>query len=118
MYVDGGPADSRFDADPQPRANLDLMIGSLLSGQGYYSGEIAEVRIYDGQLSEPEVGEISSEIVIYYSNRPPVPVDDAYELDEEEFLQVTAAEGVLSNDVDDDADLLTAVLVTPRSTGN
>ena len=111
VYVDGGPADSRADADTRPRANLDLMIGSLLSHQGYFSGEIAEVRIYDGQLSEAEVGEVSSQIIIYYSNRPPVSIHDTYQLDEDEWMRVLATEGVLANDLDDDGDELTAVLV-------
>jgi len=50
------------------------------------------------------------------SNRSPIAVDDAYEVDEDCGL-VIAAPGVLGNDIDEDNDPLTAVLDTDVNNG-
>lgn len=48
---------------------------------------------------------------------PPVAVDDTYSVDEDAMLDVTSAAGVLANDVDEEGDPLTAVLVDPPDVG-
>jgi VCBS repeat-containing protein len=50
-------------------------------------------------------------------NTPPEAVDDAYTVDEDQVLTVSAASGVLANDTDADEDSLTAQLVTPPDNG-
>jgi len=56
-------------------------------------------------------------ITVHPVNDAPVAVDDAYEVDEDQTLTVVVAEGVLPNDSDEDADPLTAVLVSGPSHG-
>ncbi|MBB5209181.1 Ig-like domain-containing protein [Chiayiivirga flava] len=50
-------------------------------------------------------------------NDAPVAVDDAYTADEDQVLNVAAAEGLLANDTDTDGDSLTASLATPPTLG-
>ncbi len=50
-------------------------------------------------------------------NDAPVAVDDAYTMDEDTLLEVTAP-GVLGNDVDPDGDPLTAAVVSGVSDGS
>ena len=49
---------------------------------------------------------------------PPIAVDDSYPVDEDGQLTVTAAQGVLANDRDDEGDPLSAVLVSPPAHGS
>jgi len=54
-------------------------------------------------------------ITIHPINDAPVAVDDAYEVGEDGTLVITAAEGVLANDIDADSDPLVAILdVAPQ----
>ena len=117
LYVDGGSANLRSDADDRPRSSQGLAIGSLLTQQGFFSGQIGEVRVYNGCLSTEEVSQLTSQVVTYYSNQLPVASADEYRLSEDQVLAVSAAEGVLANDVDGDGDSLTAVLVQPAAHG-
>lgn len=91
-----------------------MAIGSTAAGKQGYSGDIAEIRIYDGQLTETELTVVHAEIDAYYRNTPPTAEDDVYTFVEdatgfEGF--VLARQGVLVNDTDADGDALTAKLV-------
>ena len=117
LYVDGGTPISRNDADTSPRANRGIAIGSMLVGEGDYTGDVGEVRIYDGSLTPTEIDQITTQIATYYSNRPPVSVPDHYQVDEDKILLIPRSAGVLANDTDADGDPLTAVLVTEPTHG-
>jgi hypothetical protein len=118
LYVDDQPVASRADADADPRANLGFSIGRLFSQQLPFSGDVAEVRFYDGALSAGEVATITSEIQAFYNNSAPVPVDDNYTLVEDTPFYSVPAPGVLGNDLDSDGDALTAELVDPPAHGS
>ncbi len=117
LYVDDQPAVARNDADPGLTATLDVTFGILQTGQLPFTGEIGQVHFYHGALSETEVATIVQDVTAYYSNQPPVSVDDAYSLSEDTPLLVTASNGVLRNDTDPDGDPLTAQIVTPPAHG-
>ena len=120
LYVDDSPVATRNDAGTSSRdETLEIAIGGLLSPGGAFSGDIAEVRIYNGQLDSDEYTEIRKSINDFYSNSAPVAVDDTYTTVEDELigLIVGANNGVLQNDTDVDGDPLTAVLVEGASHG-
>jgi len=118
LYVDGQVAATRADADTQPRAVSGFAIGSLLTRSGYYTGEIAEVRMYNGALSSDEASAATANIQAYYNNQPPTAVNDTYAVDEDfPLFFVTPGIGVLANDTDADQDPLTAQLLTPTQHG-
>lgn len=52
-----------------------------------------------------------------FTNEPPVAVDDFYEVNENERLDVEASAGVLSNDIDPDDDILMAILENDTTNG-
>lgn len=72
---------------------------------GYTGSDTFTYRISDGLLST--VGSVTLSVG---QNRAPVAVDDAYELDVGETLNVNALAGVLANDSDLDQDNLTVSL--------
>ena len=118
VYIDGGPATTITDADTKPRtATSPISIGRLLSRSNGFSGDISQIRFYDGQLSAAEVTTLTDEIASYYSNASPVPNDDSYTTTEDGFLAASAANGVLANDTDADGDALTAELVETTANG-
>ncbi len=118
LYVDDQPADVRNDADGSTRANIGFSIGRLNTQTLPFTGDIAEVRFYDGALDDTEVATISSAVRGFYSNSPPVPIDDTYTLAEDTSFFSVRPPGVLGNDIDADSDTLTAVLVEPTLHGN
>ena len=73
----------------------------------FFEGRIDDVRILQRPLSPSEVSEIVNGPPV---NTPPVAVDDTYNATENVQLVIDAANGVLDNDSDADADSLTAVL--------
>lgn len=120
LYVDDAPVVTRNDAGTSSRDNaIEIAIGGLLSPGGGFSGDIAEVRFYNGQLDASEYATIRSSITDFYSNSAPVAVDDAYTTLEDELigLIIRGTDGVLQNDTDVDGDPLTAVLVDEPSHG-
>ncbi|MCA9151204.1 MAG: tandem-95 repeat protein, partial [Planctomycetales bacterium] len=120
LYVDNVLTASTTAASTLARAQLDLKIGSTLSGNVGYTGDVAEVRIYNGQLDAGEVGAIYSSLYSTYNNTPPVANPDTYTFAEDaDFFSssVGAGQGVLVNDTDAENNSLTAVLVTPTSHG-
>ena len=52
-----------------------------------------------------------------FTNEPPVAIDDFYEVNENEVLDIEASLGVLSNDTDPDDDILMAILKDDASNG-
>ncbi|NLE37509.1 MAG: tandem-95 repeat protein, partial [Pirellulaceae bacterium] len=68
-------------------------------------------KVYDGETYS---GETTVTLVV---NRPAVVQNDAYSVERNNVLTVEAANGVLANDADLDADALTAVLATGPSNG-
>jgi hypothetical protein len=118
VYVDDGPATSRSDADADPRSRLDFVFGDLAGGNGAFTGDIAQVRIYNGALSATEVRDMYRQLYTYYNNSPPSANPDVYETHEDNtFFSVPASSGLLSNDTDAESDPLTAVLDQPPMNG-
>ena len=118
VSVDGGTEDTITDASEKARGRADIFIGQLLTNRNPYTGDIAEVRFYDGQLTSDEVATISAEIADYYSNGSPVPVDDAYTAEEDQGILLVARPGVLANDTDPEGEALTAVIVETTPNGD
>jgi VCBS repeat-containing protein len=118
LRIDDRPADTRTDFNAAARSALDLTLGILQNGDGPYTGQIGQVRLYNGALTSEEATAIVGEIRRYYSNTLPAPSNDSYSLDEDAaFLSVGADEGLLANDTDADGDPMTAVLATPPQHG-
>lgn len=118
LYVDDHPADQRSDANTATRSRLKVGIGALSSGSGAFSGEIAEVRMYNGELTSAEVQALHDELGQYYGNTEPIANPDNYSTDEDDFfLIVNAANGVLQNDTDAEGDPLTAQLIETTTHG-
>ncbi len=113
LYVDDQRVASRTDVSSEPRASLGMAFGQLLTGDNPFTGDLAEIRVYNGPLSEGEVQAGVQSLRNYYNNRPPVVQDDSYSSDEDAAFFAIAAPGVLANDQDPDGDAMTAVLVTP-----
>ena len=119
LSVDDGPTDKRDNASSAARSNLALTFGALTDGELPFTGDIAEVRIYDGALNEAEKTAIRTEIESFYGNAAPQANHDSYELAEDTVLfLVNASNGVLANDSDGDGDSLTAHIVQPPIEGN
>ncbi|MCA9196078.1 MAG: tandem-95 repeat protein, partial [Planctomycetales bacterium] len=111
LYVNDGTPSTVTGASTAARANLGISIGQLLTSGNGFTGDIGQIRIYDGQLSAAEVNQVYSEIHAYYNNQTPIANADQYQFEEDTFLGVVQVPGVLANDTDADGDSLTAVLV-------
>ena len=93
LYVDGELAATRSEMDNQARGAIPLTIGAMnLNGWGY-AGDLREVRIYDGALSDNEVRHLVESVVM------PITAADEFFVQPGESLAVEAARGVLANDV-------------------
>jgi len=66
------------------------------------------VTLQDGHGGVSDVANVQIEITPV--NAPPAAGDDAYDVDEDGMLTVTAGDGVLANDTDADGDAVTATL--------
>ena len=118
IYVDDHAATSISNASDAARsASLDIVFGRLLSGSNPLSGDIAEVRLYNGQLSPEEVASTHVAISSFYNNQLPVANDDEYSGDEDTLIAASAALGVLANDTDADGDPITAEIVDQPAHG-
>jgi hypothetical protein len=113
IYVDGNATGSRPDGSAAPRANdVDLVIGAIQSGVAPFTGDIAELRIYNGAVTAAEAANLHATIRAFYNNTPPTARNDEYSTPEDPLLfAVSAARGVLANDEDVNGDPLTAQLV-------
>ncbi len=121
IYVDGAEPTVGTGASSDPRStSVDLVIGDLQTRGGPFTGDIAEVRVFDGKLTGEESSSLYDQLVAYYNNRPATANDDSYSLDEDPafFFSVGASEGVLANDTDPEGDPLTAELISSPSHGN
>ncbi len=119
IYLDDSPPDVQDGFSADPRSSLNMTFGILQTNAGPFTGQLAQVRIYNGALSGSEVASLVDEVSTYYSNSAPVAQDNAYSLDEDPTLFfVPGTQGVLSNDSDPDGDDLTAVLVTEPAHGS
>jgi large repetitive protein len=122
-----GVLENDHDPDGNPLSALlvsTTMAGALvLNGDGSFTyvpeagfvgADQFTYRSYDGQATSnlATVTITINEI----PNSAPTAVDDSYEGQQDELLLI-AAPGVLANDSDPDGDPLTAVLVTPTSSG-
>ncbi len=77
----------------QPRDALPIIIGALSSGRNAFTGQIAEVRMYNGVLSASEAAALFDQVT------EPTAVEDFYFVTPGTPLQVNANDGVLHNDV-------------------
>ena len=120
IYVDGALVGSLSNGVDTMLSPNDIFIGRTNAGKHGFDGDIADVRLYDGALSEQEVLSVYGELNSYFNNSPPTANPDEYTFAEDVsvlFALVTADRGVLSNDVDPDGDPLTAVLVDTAQHG-
>ena len=121
LYVDDATVQSADGAADVPRQEtLETVIGGLLTDDGPFTGDIAEVRFYNGALNANEVSALREEITSFYDNSAPVALNDNYAVDEDPligFLAVSAADGVLKNDTDADGDALRAILIEGPQNG-
>lgn len=112
LYVNDQAPVQVTGANADARGNLDMTFGMLTQGTGPYTGDLAQIRLYNGTLTAAEVGAIHGEVVGYYNNQAPVAQDDSYTLVEDAAIfLVPAATGLLANDTDADQDPLTVELV-------
>ena len=121
LYVDDQPAVTVTDADAEPRDMIDMKFGMLQTDKNPLTGDLAEVRIYNGMLDAAGVASLYSEVRAYYNNSAPLATDDSYTLSEDPPLgifTVDAASGVLGNDSDVEGDALSAVLVSGPAHGS
>ncbi len=118
IYVDDHLSSRRNDASASPRIQRDVTFGILQNLRNPLDGEIAEVRFYDGALSDAEARAEYDAISAFYNNTPPVGNDDTYAVAEDSPLFFApVATGVLANDIDADGDLLTVELVSTTQNG-
>ncbi len=112
--------------DPTPIAALGAIgnnawvewdVTSAITGDGTYSFGIQNASTNPVEFNSRE-GSKPPQLVIEtdLTNAPPLAVDDAYTMAEDNVLAV-ASPGVLANDSDDPRDVLTATLLTPPSAG-
>ena len=116
LYVDG-QMDSRTDGGTAARDARLITFGGLSTGAGFFEGDIAEVRLYNSELTTTEVLDLTEELQKHYFNFAPDAADDIYSVDEDQLLSVDAANGVLTNDSDQEQDPIVAVLVTGTENG-
>ncbi|MCA9215514.1 MAG: lamin tail domain-containing protein [Planctomycetales bacterium] len=119
LYVDSDAPVSATGAGADAQASsVVLAIGGLATREGAFTGNISEVRVYDGQLTAAELASVMSNIDAYYNNAAPQAANDAYSVSEDSNgLLVNTANGLLSNDTDADGDPLTAQLATQPQHG-
>ncbi len=119
LYVDSQLAAEADQASTDPRSRLDVTIGDIQTGGAPFTGDIAEVRFFDGALSDTEVADLHAEIVLLYDNSAPVAHDDQYQFDEDQLLTIIpASRGVLQNDTDVEGDVLTVTMVENAQHGS
>ena len=116
LYVDNSLSASSATADTANRSPLGMAIGMTFTDSSRigFDGDIAEVRIYNGQLTATELATVHGELDRYYNNTVPVAVADTYTFPEDAGaldVFVPANRGVLVNDLDAEGDALSAQLV-------
>ena len=115
LYVDGIPIATANGTETGAREPLKMEIGLSEDQAGMLDANIAEIRLYDGSLTDEEARQTFDDISAFYNNELPSAAEDFYTVDEDSLLFSSAAQGVLANDSDAEGDALTAILVdTPR----
>jgi hypothetical protein len=122
LYVDNSLSASTLSGSAADRSPLGMALGMTFteSNRAGFEGDIAEVRIYNGQLTEAELTAVHDEVDGYYRNALPVAVADSYTFVEDASafdIFVPASQGVLANDTDADGDRLTASLIETTQNG-
>ena len=118
LYVDGQQAGRERNGDSFPRDVTDMTFGSLQTDANYFAGDIAEIRIYDDDLTATEAEQLNAQLSALYSNHPPSAADDQLQVPEDGTLILNAGTGVLANDSDAEGDALKAILVEPVRHGS
>ena len=108
LFVDGALVGQETGGSTAPRIPVDLTIGAVTRNTASYTGDIAEVRLYQGALTTEQVQAVTRELEHVYFRIPPTAVADQYAVDEDQLLQIPAATGVLSNDLNFELEPLTA----------
>ena len=76
----------RTDTSTNGRSPLDLTMGILGDGTGAFGGQIGQVRLYKGAMTEAEGTAILTELRRYYNNQAPLTRADEYVLNEDASL--------------------------------
>jgi|GEM_PF-1959652 len=66
LYIDGGVAQTAVGGNQDIRLANDFTIGRIQTGGNYYTGDIAEVRIYEGQLSPYDADGVAMDLAVTY----------------------------------------------------
>ena len=69
LTVDGNTV-SLGDRQPYAMSAADFVFGSIQTNIGYFNGEIADVRIWDREISASETSELTSELLAAYAPAP------------------------------------------------
>ena len=119
LYVDdSAPVTANNAGGSAHASSVVLAIGGLARKDGPFTGNISEVRVYDGMLTDAEVAAVSEEIDAYYNNAAPQANDDSYSVEEDSAgLIVAVGNGLLANDSDADGDALTARVMSEPEHG-
>ena len=83
--------------------------------QGYFGSDSFSYVANDGEF-DSNIATVKIEVILI--NSAPTAVDDSYSTTENQRIEISAEEGVLSNDTDPDNDELTAVLVSGSINGS
>ena len=89
------------------RGRRDIKIGA---GGLPFTGDLAEIQLYDGSLNSMEVASLTQSLSDRYFNRQPVARDDAYLATAGQQLEVSALQGVLANDGNPDQAFVASVV--------
>ena len=68
LNVDQFASDQLTGASAAPRSRLDLVLGALTDQVTGFTGELGQVRLYNGAFAASEVVSVQSEVRDYYSN--------------------------------------------------
>ena len=117
LSVDGGPEEVLAGGSTAPRVATEITFGAITRDSFGFSGDIAEVRLYDDDLSEAETAALSKLLLERYRFVPVITRDDSYQASEDTLLVVDAASGILANDENPEPVPVRAAVVTPPEHG-
>ena len=115
LYLNGQEiASTELTGPVDQDAGMALAIGAQPGGGNYFDGLIDDVRILQRAISTEEIQTILEEA---QGNTVPVANNDAYDVIADQQFNVSALDGVLSNDSDANQDVLFALLETDADNG-
>ena len=120
LYVDGGPGDRMDGLTTSDRGSFAMRIGAVGRGGDALDGNLADIRLYDGALTDQEIQELFDQLADKYISPvydPAIGVADEYLVDAETGISIDAALGVLANDINIDDLLLSATIAQDVSDG-